>query len=348
MNRVFVQGLGAVSPAGWGVAPLLAAVERGDPLPVTTRERPGWPRPHRVRAVPAPAVRPAFLAHPRVRRAGEISRYALAAALEALGTEADRQVRAERRLGVIVCVMAGGISYSRRFYDETLKGPATASPLLFPETVFNAPASHVATCLGTAVESATLLGDEGAFLQGLALGAGWIARDVVDGCVVVGAEELDWLVSDALSLFSRSVLHADGAGALYLSAQTPASSTGGVELVAVTDAHAYTDRTPVAEAARRMRAQLPPLHPDEWLVLSGRGSPADAVEAQAWADWTGPSIAPKRVLGEAFPAAAAWQCVLACGALAAGRFAAANVSVVGANQQAIGARFRVLKEQRPL
>jgi hypothetical protein len=38
-------------------------------------------------------------------------------------------------------------------------------------------------------------------------------------------------------------------------------------------------------------------------------------------------------------AAAAWQCVLACDAVADGRFAAANVSLVGSNQQALGARF---------
>jgi len=34
-------------------------------------------------------------------------------------------------------------------YDETLRDPTTASPLFFPETVFNAPASHIAALLGT-------------------------------------------------------------------------------------------------------------------------------------------------------------------------------------------------------
>ena len=48
---------------------------------------------------------------------------------------------------------------------------------------------------------------------------------------------------------------------------------------------------------------------------------------------------PKAVLGEAFVASAGWQCVLACDALRRREFSAANVSVVGANQQAIGARF---------
>jgi hypothetical protein len=38
-------------------------------------------------------------------------------------------------------------------------------------------------------------------------------------------------------------------------------------------------------------------------------------------------------------ASAAWQCVLACDAVASRRFTAANVSLVGSNQHAIGARF---------
>jgi hypothetical protein len=38
-------------------------------------------------------------------------------------------------------------------------------------------------------------------------------------------------------------------------------------------------------------------------------------------------------------ATAAWQCVAACDAIATRRFEAANVSLVGSNHQAIGARF---------
>jgi len=65
----------------------------------------------------------------------------------------------------------------------------------------------------------------------------------------------------------------------------------------------------------------------------------DEAERAAWSDWAGPRISPKRILGEGMMAAAAWQCVAAGDALASGRFVAANVSLVGANQQALGARF---------
>ncbi|MEI9959933.1 MAG: hypothetical protein WDM76_02020 [Limisphaerales bacterium] len=76
------------------------------------------------------------------------------------------------------------------------------------------------------------------------------------------------------------------------------------------------------------------------LCVSAQNIPrADAAENAAWRDWTGVRLAPKKILGEAFVASAAWQCVAACGAIQKNKFIAANVSIVGANQQAIGARF---------
>ena len=89
-----------------------------------------------------------------------------------------------------------------------------------------------------------------------------------------------------------------------------------------------------------MRAQLPADCADDVLCLGVRGANReDAAELAAWRDWAGRRLEPKRILGEAFTASAAWQCVAACEALHEKDFAAANVSVVGVNQQAIGARF---------
>ena len=68
MSRVFVAGMGAVSPAGWNVAALRQALAKGEPLPVQSLARPGWDKPLRARLVPNPEVRLEFLAHPRLRR----------------------------------------------------------------------------------------------------------------------------------------------------------------------------------------------------------------------------------------------------------------------------------------
>ena len=59
MSRVFVCGLGAVSPAGWTAAALREALAKGEPLPVQPLERPGWAKPLRARLVPPPAHSPA-------------------------------------------------------------------------------------------------------------------------------------------------------------------------------------------------------------------------------------------------------------------------------------------------
>ena len=149
MSRMFVDGIGAVSPAGWGVTALRAALEKQVPLPVQPVTRPGWEKPLFVRPVPPPAARPAFFAHPRLRRANAITHFTIAAALEALGETASLVRSGAVRLGIVVGVMAGGVNYSRRFYEEVLRDPATASPLIFPETVFNASASHLAAFLGS-------------------------------------------------------------------------------------------------------------------------------------------------------------------------------------------------------
>jgi hypothetical protein len=98
-----------------------------------------------------------------------------------------------------------------------------------------------------------------------------------------------------------------------------------------------------------MRAQLNdvPVHGDTELLCDGLGdgSRASAPETAAWRDWTGPRLSPKRILGEGLMAAAAWQCVAACDAIAMGRFTTANVSLVGFNQQAIGAKFQRVSNQ---
>lgn len=338
MNRVFVHGTGVVSPAGWGVGPLRAAVERGKPLPLTELARPGWSRPLMVRTVPPVHPRPAFFGHARLRRSSAISQYAVAASLEALGGDLAQVNDGSLRLGIVFCAMSGCVNYSRRFYDEVLREPSTASPLVFPETVFNAPSSHLAALLGTTAVNYTLVGDPGTFIQGLALAAQWLEEGLVNGCLVVGGEEMDWLTADAFQLFTRELILSDGAGALYLRGD-PIGNPG-VELAAVTDAHLFCDRRGRMDAARLAASELRSATAD-WLCEGLQGiTRLDEPEAVAWADWHGKRTSPKRILGEGLMAAATWQCALACAAVQAREAREALVSVVGCNEQAIGARFR--------
>lgn len=338
MSRVFVHGVGAVSPAGWGVEALREALRKGEPIPTVEMARPGWTKPLHVRSVPPPSGRPSFLAHPRLRRSSAITQHTVGAALEALGADLPIIQRGELKLGLVVCLMSGSVTYSRRFFEEVLNDPSVASPMLFPETVYNAPGSHLAAYLNSNTVSFTLVGDDSSFLQGLAVAAGWLADGVVQGCLVIGAEEADWLVADASHLFDRNLVQGAGAGAIYLRREVPANSA--VELACITDAFAFSSLRDRATAVKGVRAQLPASNGNELLCLAAHGLPRrDADEENAWRDWSGPKIAPKQILGEAFTASAAWQCVAVCNAIARGDFKAANVSIVGASRQAVGARF---------
>ena len=267
-----------------------------------------------------------------------ITHYAAAAALEAVAGLRANPAMKNFRLGIVVCLQSGCVQYSCRFYDETLKNPATASPLVFPETVYAAPTSHVAALLENVVLAYSLVGDASAFLQGVALGAGWLEENRVDACLVIGAEETNWIIADALRHLDRPAIVAAGAGALCLCRDEKLST--GVELAAITDAHTYSARLNRTQAAQAMRHQLGKNSPGELLCDGiGKSPRADAAERTAWKEWNGARISPKKILGEGLMAAAAWQCVTACDAVAEKKFATANVSLVGSNQQAIGARF---------
>ena len=90
-----------------------------------------------------------------------ISRFAVAAGLAALD-DARLKLDAESaaRTALIFAISNGGVIYTKRFYHEIVEsGAQAASPLLFPETVFNAPASHLAAILGITGASYTLVGD---------------------------------------------------------------------------------------------------------------------------------------------------------------------------------------------
>jgi hypothetical protein len=335
-HRVFVGGVGSVSPAGWGSAALWECVSKKSEITPIALQHPAGEQPLRARKAPAPTTRPYFLNHPRLRRASPVSQFAVAAAIEALGT--DYPLVEPSRIGVVFCTMSGCVSYSRKFYQEAWREPCTASPLLFPETVFNAPASHIAALLGATGINYTLVGDPATYLQGLALAAQWLLSGQMDRCIVVGAEEADWVTSEAFRLFQRSAILAEGAGAIYL--KTTPHPEQRIELRAITDSHLYLSTQSRVEALRRMRAQLPPGGADDCLVESTLGAgPLDRAEDLAWQDWPGARYSPKRVLGEGLAAGTAWQCVMSIEALQRNCYASALVSAAGGNQQAIGALF---------
>jgi 3-oxoacyl-(acyl-carrier-protein) synthase len=126
------------------------------------------------------------------------------------------------RTAIVFGATDGSVVYTRKFYEQIARqGANAASPLLFPETVYNAPASHLAAQLGIDGASYTLVGDSSVGFAALKLGEQLLALGEADYVVVVGCEELDWILCEAYAdwRLARTPL-AEGAGAVVLSRET--------------------------------------------------------------------------------------------------------------------------------
>lgn len=328
-----ITGTGAVSPAGWGVKAMMNALATGKPIKPSLLDRTTGETPFQTSVLRVPSENATTPKFARLRRTSPISKFAAAAVMEALGESRLAAIAAgELRVGVVFTVINGCVNYSNRFFAEVLADPAMASPILFPETVFNAPSSHVSAMIGSTSPNDTLIGDSTGFFTGMDLAAEWIARGDVDGCVIVASEETDWLCAEGLHLYSRNYLPAEGAGAIYLEA-----ADGPVKLLRLPDPVPFSANSRV-EAAAKCRERLQVENDSTTLLVDGRaGVPRfDRPETSAWSDWTGPRWSPRTILGEAMGASSALQVVAAVEALKSGGFQNAIVTGTGGNQQAAG------------
>ena len=210
-----IAGLGWVTPLGTGLDEVWAQVRAGVVPEVKTLTNPETGRVHSVIVTPPSAV--AHLSrNPRLRRASAISHLAVAAGLAALENAGEKIAR--ERTAVVFAICDGGVLYTRKFYEQIARqGANTASPLLFPETVYNAPASHLAALLGIDGASYTLVGDGSVGMSALHFAAELLETSDVEQVVVVGAEECDWILCEAYAAWrlARTPL-AEGAAALVL------------------------------------------------------------------------------------------------------------------------------------
>ena len=320
MTPIYVHGWGAVSPVGWGITSLVASLATDQRPKSTPIQRPdGFTI--LVHKVPIRNPRPSFLARPRLRRASPIAHYIVGAGLEALGLN-DRPSES-KRVGVICSVMGGSVIYSERFYGEVLAEPRTASPLLFPETVYNAPASHLSSVLGSTERNYTLVGDQTGFLDGLSTAATWLNEGLVESCVVSGGEEVGWATAEAGRLMSPFQI-AEGAGAVLLSTQPSP-----VRLKLITRAYPFVRPKSRSDVWSDMVKELlaAGASVSDWLPPQKPGS--------CLSEGSGNLAA---FLGDGLAAGGAWAAAAAVATVASGRNSAA-VGIFGSNLQARGAIF---------
>lgn len=129
------------------------------------------------------------------RRMSPISRMAVAASIEAVNDSALNVETLDReRVGIVMGTSYGSSSHVDEFYMSLLReGPRGAQPFLFPETVPNAPASHVAMVHRISGPNTTFCQNEISAENALGYAQDLIAGDVVDAVLVGGADELSWV-----------------------------------------------------------------------------------------------------------------------------------------------------------
>ncbi len=355
-----IAGTGWVTPLGSGVDEVWSRLLNGETAvagKVSSPLGPDYP----VFRVPPESISKAP-SHPRLRRSSAISRFAAVAGLDALASgnlKLDPQIA--QRIALIFAVSNGGVVYTKRFYHDIVEsGAQAASPLLFPETVFNAPASHLAAILGITGASYTLVGDGAVGTLALKMAEDLLLDDALDYCLVVGAEEADWLLCDAYRKWRllrgappiepfqqppRGTIVSEGAGAVLLGREGP---------VRVDKIATGTNFSHQREAGKAVEATFADLCRDvpDLVVVSANGTFVDEAERGAIAaHCPGAAIyAVKAALGESVGASSLWQTICAAQALATNTLPAhdtlgprrsAVVSRCGLNQPVAGLRRNV-------
>jgi 3-oxoacyl-(acyl-carrier-protein) synthase len=204
--------------------------------------------------------------------------------------------------------------------------------------VFNAPASHLAAILGITGATYTLVGDSAVGILAIKMADDLMANEGLDYCLVVGAEEADWLLCDAyrrwrllclappiepFAQLARGMILSEGAGAVLL-ARLPRSSgaAAGDSPVLIERTHPggyYRKRAEAGEILKRILCDLSQTEID-FVISSANGTFIDQAECRALKQ-----IIPnafvytvKPALGESVGAAGLWQVITGAQALRCG------------------------------
>ena len=188
MTRFAITGVGSISPLAHDPDGLAEALEAGRRA-IGEASLDGLPS-EGARCVgrvldfdAAPYVPPR-----RARRLDPTSVRAVSAARQVLGAAGLEE--GDDRLGVILGTSTAGASPMVRFLTELFRvSPEAAPPFEFPNTVANAPASHISIELGLIGPNATLNHSESVMGQALLWGRSWLEAGRCDRLLVGAADE---------------------------------------------------------------------------------------------------------------------------------------------------------------
>lgn len=322
-----IIGTGWITPIGRKHDEVLARIETNQPATPTR------PEGYETDVLPIDTALMQDVSRiPRLRRSSVISHFAIAAALDAL--EGSAVTEEELALLPLFFIAGdGSVVYTRRFYQDVVtRGPGAGSPLLFPETVYNAPASHVAAALGLKDEALTFVGDGAAALSVLDSANAFLKNRKEKRCLLVAAQELDRINASAYHRWKLTCnLHpAEGSAALLLEKCSDQSG-----IVFSHAGYSFGSNRDGAEKLARILSEIPPdLTPDA--CISSMACHSAAVIERDAISSIFPSISfvsSGPFFGEALGASVMQQVILAHSLIASGRHRRVLVASIGLNGQ---------------
>ncbi len=201
MNRVVVAGLGVISPIGIGKEAFLKSLKEGKSgIGKITRFDTSKYRSHLGGEVTDFNPKD-YINHMKIRRMDRDSQIAVASAILAL-RDADLEITSGNspECGVILGSGFTGLETTEAFHRGLIEhGPSGVNPMLFPNTVPNAPAGHISIELGITGPNSTIT-QKGATAEG-AIGYAYslLRHDKAKVILTGGVDELSWILFHAYS-----------------------------------------------------------------------------------------------------------------------------------------------------
>lgn len=335
-SGVSILGAGCVTPYGRDWETIWKMIRSGERPGTETLSGPGGLSPVEVCKAALPEVPSSIAA--RLRRSSAISYFACAAAADAVGQSGPLPAG---RTALIFAASNGAVVYTRRFYGDVVER-GSGSPLLFPETVYNAPASHVAAMLGLDGTVLTLVSDATAGMNALSTAADLILSGMAERCLVVAAEELDWISCEAYRRWKLAAAHtgegavlSEGATAFVLGPSSPAD----VRIARVHPGKTLCRHRSSVRVFQSLLGELVDGEVPDLVVLSASGARPGRIEEASVRNCFPEAriFSPKKIAGEAFATSTLLQCLCAWQEIRQNGAEKVLVPVLGWNGQAGGA-----------
>jgi len=316
-DQLSITGIGTVSPFG-----ALKGLIRHKGM-----------EPRTITAWPTDGIRRAFLVEPfrpadiipglKTRRLDRLSVWCLVAAgLAIQDAKLDLDAVDRTRIAVVLGTGFGCIELTETFFQSiATNGYGKSDPIIFPEGLTNAPASHVARIFGLRGPNITLshkgVSGEGALMQGASL----LRTGQADMVLVLAGDTLtrtmyEWFEAAGVlsaACFGESAVPVpfankqdgfvpgEGTAAVVMESAHRAAKRGAPVYAAFRSGHATSDPR---SAAAVLRKAIAPSTPREvkMVITSANGSRSHddkerTIVREVFGD-RGPVVAPKAVLGE--------------------------------------------------